>query len=275
MEGGEEPSWIIASDYDGRQLPPDRVTSVTVEGEEGQLVSFDVPALAPTFSAIKSCTLVLEYEHLENYLVAILQNLNPANLTELSIYAGECSSMPLDTVLLRFDRLQSLRISGVIFEQDLFPNLRRFPHLTTLRLDENHHITLSALEPLLTGPTKMHSLRTVKVLEWLSAYTHRGGSYLDDGHEFEFDYDESPIFIPRYWGLPDWTDEFPWEDVRSFVALATAEGIDVGDVMRGMMELTNEYELEVEQCRIHSRTAEGSARIEARALRRRIEAEHR
>ena len=198
-------------------------------------------------------------------LVAILEHLNPAPLVHLSIYANHCVYRAIDSVLLRFKGLETLRLSGSVFTENLFLNLRRFPNLAALALEDGDHITLSALEPLLTGPTKIESLRKVEILGVLSWEMQRGDSYLDDDHEFEFDYEEpaGDVFGPQRWRLPEWTREFPLEDVRSFVALAKAEGSDVGDCMREMMDLVDAYEREVEQCEIYSRTAEGRARIEA------------
>ena len=168
--------------------------------------------------------------------------------------------MAVDTVLLRCEGLRSLRLSGKIFTQNVFPNLRRFPHLAALALDDNCQVTLSALEPLLTGPTKVESFKKVAILEMLSWGTERGEAYLDNDHKFGFNDEEPDVFSPQRWRLPEWTDEFPLDDVRSFVALAKAERIDVGDKMRAMMDA---YEEEVEQCEIYSRTAEGRARIAA------------
>ena len=131
--------------------------------------------------------------------------------------------------------------SGDVFTQNLFPNLRRFPHLAALILDENDHITLSALAPLLTGPMKIKSLKKVEILGLLSWETQRGEAYLDDDQEFDFDDEEPDVFSPQRWRLPEFTREFPLEDVRSFVALAKAEEVDVGDRMREMMDVMDMY----------------------------------
>ena len=259
-EGSEriEHDWIgQTSDFDNEELPPDRVETLTVIG---QVDSPSFPPFIHSFDAIDCFGLGVKFA---TDLPIILSNLQPS-LRRLAVHSLE-TLPPLDAAILRLPTLQSLSLSGRIFTQNLLPDLSRLPNLVQLSIDNNPNITLSALEPLLVEPTKWRSLKRLIIFSPFKDDIKRGPSRLD-GDEFILDDFLLRFVPPRSWSPPRWPNEFPREDVASFISLADAAGVDIGGHLQHALGIEYDYALELEACEVYSRTGEGMMRLdEARA----------
>ena len=223
---------------------------------EGDLAATTVPSFISTFSNISRCCLNITNDRCD--LSEILKNLSP-RLRKLDVVA-EPTSSPVDELVLAYQELTSLKLSGDVFTLNLFLNLHQLPQLASLSLDYGPHITLDSVQLLLSGPTEIRTLKKLKLFQD-SLDCEYGASYLDPHHHF-FLNETARAYDPVGWKLPSWSDEFPREDVEVFLGKATEAGVKVGYHLQEAMEIEDAYEVEVEQCRIYSQTVNGRLRME-------------
>ena len=261
----EAPEWFGRSDFDGVELPLDRVSELNLRNDLDQV---ETPEFVSTFTAIRECALSIDWLYAQWDLVRILEHLCPTHLRSLSIREVDhddnaavfCEGTA--AAILRLEQLDLLELSGNAFSANLFPILHRLPNLATLYLDENPYITLPALESLLVGPKKIETLLTLEVFWSMQNECWRGNSYRDVDHVFSHseDYGMEHLFCPVGWEEPRWSDEFPLEDAVSFLELAEEVGVDPGDHLQEAMQIEVDYEDELEQYEIYSGSVEGMAR---------------
>ena len=248
---GEEPAWVKQeSKFDQGVLPPDQVTSLTLID---RLISSNTPRFFATFSAIQRFSISV-LDHCD--LSEILKSLS-THVRKLEIGSGP-PSPPVDALILQYRELELLKLDGDIYTEDLLPKLHQLPQLASLSLEQDPHVTLDSVRLLLSGPTKIRSLKKLELFGNALYSCKSGSSYLDPHHEFQI-HDDG--YAPVGWTVSEWLDEFPREDVETFVRIAKQAGVEVGDQLQRAMEIEDAYEVEVEQCRIYSRTEEGRARI--------------
>lgn len=170
----------------------------------------------------------------------------------------------MDALILQYRELESLKLDGDIYTEDLLPKLHQLLQLASLSLDQDQdlHVTLNSVQPLLSGPTKIRLLKKLELFGNTLYWCKSGSSYLDPHHEFHI-HDDG--YAPVGWTVPEWSNEFPRADVEAFVRIAKEAGVEVGDHLQRAMGIEDAYEVEMEQCRIYSRTVRGMSRlIEAR-----------
>ena len=263
----QEPAWIRQpSGLDTEVLPPDQVTSLMLEGD---LNSVTTPQFISTFSSILHCSLNVD----SGDLFAILENLSP-RIRKLEITSGP-ETAPVDVLLLKLNELTSLSLYGDIYTQNLLPNLHLLPRLTSLWLAQDPDVTLDHVLLLLSGPTKIHSLKELELFGFSLYQCSSGSSYLDPHHRFHLDAGTIGRYAPVGWTLPEWSEEFPRTDVEIFLEVAALVGIEVGSHLQEAMQIEDAYVVEVEQCEIYSRTREGRARLrESEGLNARVDVGH-
>lgn len=255
--------WLQESGSDGLELPIDRVKSLVLELEED---SNELNQLMASFNVVQDCTLVFECPcDVGN----ILEQLDPSHLQTLTLYSDDPFA-PLDSTVLPFHQLQSLSLHGPVYTSALFPHLHCLAKLVSLTLSNCHDVELADLESILTGPTKIQSLKKLTVFEDDARLFFRGPSYLDEGHEFGL-WSDGTGFYPCGWQLGDWMESFPREDVESFLELAREVGVEVGSHLQEALFIERQFEVEWLECERYSKTPEAIARAERERKREREE----
>ena len=255
----EEPSWIVMErcELDDRPLPPDRVLELKIHAEEHSYQDFPIIS---TFPILRS----FELENFGNtfHLDTILPQLDPQHLRQLRI-SSACGPrhMALALALVPFQKLESVALSGQFIGFEVLASLRQLPALHTLQLDFDEQLNYASILSMLEGPRRLVSLKKLLIHEFIACTMDRGRSYLDKGHRFEI-CPALGLFRPEGWSHPSWLLSFGQTEAKRFLRDAERCGVDTGDSLLSCIEFERDYELELEQCRIYSETAEGLARIE-------------
>lgn len=258
VDTGESTLLLQEGEPDRLELPRDGVKSLSLELASDAI---ELSQLVASFNIVEECRIVT---HCACDFALILQQLSPSHLHTLALYSDSDLSIhpaPWDSAILPFHLLQSLSLSSPVSTSALFPRLQHLPNLLSLTIDDNIYLAWTDLEPILTGPTKVHSLKEITLWKNLVSDARRGPSYLDDGHEFYL-WPGDDFFCPPDWFLEEWYSTFPREDIESFLDLAEEEGIEVGSHIRETLDFEDDYDAEWAQARIYAKTAEGIARIE-------------
>lgn len=211
----------------------DRMKILSIKGNLGVA---DLPAFLSKFACIE--VLRLENNNPNFKLKSSLESVNPAHLHTLQL----SSTRPFDSTdsfrLSRFDKLVSLSLSGAFFDIRILHLLHRLPTLATLELGKNPIITLQSTSSLLSGSTKITSLKTIKILEGeIDEWKPYISSYNNPHHVFKLTNidDLCMIFTPHGGEHPRFPTTFWREDLERFVVRAQGAGVEVlGELPRAL-----------------------------------------
>ena len=235
---------------DEEKMPKDKVASLTYDGMVDPINSH----LLRSFQNLH--TLNLDMGNVRQDWTPLFPSINPRPLLHLHISHNLFHLSHLLIIPERFYNLQTLSIETSSLEYPFFLALPQLLHLRDLSLDL--HIYDDHLSLPLDGQSKVHSLRSFKIMQASAECAQRGPVAGETGHQYQ---SSGEGFLPaKGWAAPRWSAD-DRRRLEGFIELAEAAGVNVGTHLQRAMEIEDERTDECVLATEYSETADGRRRF--------------
>ena len=238
-------------EFDEEKPPQDGTESLVYSSEH---VPVSIPPLR-SFQNLRSVQ--LDLWDVEQGWTPLFPSINPQPLLHLSL---SCHYAPLPALLVipqRFYNLHTLSIKISHLEHPFFLALPQLDHLSDLSLDL--HAYDNQLTLPLVGDTKVHSLRSYKILQGAAECAKRGPVRGHPGHQYRPG--RAGILPAEGWASPDWSSRYR-QQLGVLLELAGDAGVNVGSHLPQALLISEEHEVEWMKAFRFLETPEGKREME-------------